>query len=40
VYSYDLEYDLNTTEAEYVLGGEVGLWSEQTDENSLDNRLW
>ncbi|KAI8878124.1 glycoside hydrolase family 20 protein [Backusella circina FSU 941] len=40
VYSYDLEYGLNETEVEFILGGEVGLWSEQTDENSLDNRLW
>ncbi|KAG2190501.1 hypothetical protein INT47_005726, partial [Mucor saturninus] len=40
VYSYDMTFNLTETEAENVLGGEVALWSEQTDETTLDARLW
>lgn len=40
VYSYDLTFNLTETEAQNVLGGEVAMWTEQTDEASLDIRLW
>lgn len=40
VYSYDLTFNLTESEAENVLGGEVALWSEQTDSTTLDVRLW
>lgn len=40
VYDYDLAYNLTEVEAKNVLGGEVALWAEQTDETTLDVRLW
>ncbi|CEP13194.1 hypothetical protein [Parasitella parasitica] len=40
VYSYDPAYNLTEAEAKNILGGEVALWSEQTDETTLDIRLW
>ncbi|PHZ11626.1 uncharacterized protein RHIMIDRAFT_238293 [Rhizopus microsporus ATCC 52813] len=40
VYSYDLTFNLTETEAQNVLGGEVAMWTEQTDGTSLDIRLW
>ncbi|KAI8997320.1 glycoside hydrolase superfamily [Pilobolus umbonatus] len=40
IYSYDLAYNLTQSEAENVLGGEVALWTEQTDSTALDVRLW
>lgn len=40
VYSYDMAFNLTESEAENILGGEVALWSEQTDSTTLDTRLW
>ncbi|KAG2237196.1 hypothetical protein INT48_006600 [Thamnidium elegans] len=40
VYSYDMAFNLTESEAENILGGEVALWSEQTDTTTLDARLW
>lgn len=40
VYSYDLTYELSKEEAKSVLGGEVALWSEQSDSMTLDMKLW
>ncbi|KAI8977369.1 glycoside hydrolase superfamily [Mycotypha africana] len=40
IYSYDLTFNLTDSEAKNVLGGEVALWAEQTDDASLDMRLW
>ncbi|KAK4516496.1 uncharacterized protein ATC70_011468 [Mucor velutinosus] len=40
VYSYDVAFNLTETEAQNILGGEVALWAEQTDETALDVRLW
>ncbi|KAI8642475.1 beta-hexosaminidase 1 precursor [Parasitella parasitica] len=40
VYSYDAAFNLTEAEAKNILGGEVALWSEQTDETTLDIRLW
>ncbi|KAI9361338.1 glycoside hydrolase superfamily [Pilaira anomala] len=40
VYSYDMAFNLTETEALNILGGEVALWSEQTDTTTLDVRLW
>ncbi|KAL6645128.1 hypothetical protein ACP70R_016736 [Stipagrostis hirtigluma subsp. patula] len=40
VYDYDILHGLTEDEAMLVLGGEVALWSEQTDAAVLDGRLW
>ncbi|KAI8080001.1 glycoside hydrolase superfamily [Halteromyces radiatus] len=40
VYSYDLTFNLTKEETKSVLGGEVALWSEQSDPAALDIRLW
>lgn len=40
IYSYDITYNLSESEADLVLGGEVALWSEQSDATNLDSRLW
>uniref|UniRef100_J3LLG9 Beta-hexosaminidase n=1 Tax=Oryza brachyantha TaxID=4533 RepID=J3LLG9_ORYBR len=39
VYDYDILHGLTDVEAQLVLGGEVALWSEQSDETVLDGRL-
>ncbi|GMI65091.1 beta-hexosaminidase 2, BETA-HEXOSAMINIDASE 3 [Hibiscus trionum] len=40
IYNYDITFGLSEDEARLVLGGEVALWSEQTDPTVLDGRLW
>lgn len=40
VYDYDITYGLEEEEAKLVIGGEVALWSEQSDPTVLDARLW
>lgn len=40
VYDYDITHGLSDGEAALVLGGEVGLWSEQADATVLDARVW
>ncbi|XP_044982382.1 beta-hexosaminidase 2-like [Hordeum vulgare subsp. vulgare] len=40
VYDYDILHGLTEEEANLVLGGEVALWSEQSDAAVLDGRLW
>ncbi|KAL0090287.1 glycoside hydrolase family 20 protein [Phycomyces blakesleeanus] len=40
MYIYDITYGLSKEETKYVLGGECALWSEQSDETTLDARLW
>ncbi|KAG8096980.1 hypothetical protein GUJ93_ZPchr0013g35465 [Zizania palustris] len=40
IYDYDILHGLTDDEARLVLGGEVALWSEQSDETVLDARLW
>jgi hexosaminidase len=35
-----MTYELNKTEIKSVLGGEVALWSEQSDPAVLDMKLW
>lgn len=40
VYDYDILHGLTEDEATLVLGGEVALWSEQSDAAVLDGRLW
>ncbi|KAL9321937.1 hypothetical protein ACSQ67_009990 [Phaseolus vulgaris] len=40
IYNYDITYGLNEEEAKLVLGGEVALWSEQSDATVLDARVW
>ncbi|OZJ06510.1 hypothetical protein BZG36_00526 [Bifiguratus adelaidae] len=40
VYSYDLTYNLTKAQSKQVLGGEVCLWSEQSDTTTLDTKLW
>ncbi|ORZ08159.1 glycoside hydrolase superfamily [Absidia repens] len=40
VYSYDPAFNLTKEQTKSVLGGEVALWSEQSDAAALDLRLW
>ena len=40
IYDYDITFNLTTSEAALVLGGEVALWSEQSDATILDGLLW
>ncbi|RLN40695.1 beta-hexosaminidase 2-like [Panicum miliaceum] len=40
IYDYDILHGLTEDEATRVLGGEVALWSEQSDPVVLDARLW
>ncbi|KAI7870723.1 glycoside hydrolase superfamily [Spinellus fusiger] len=40
MYSYDITYGLGKNETKNVLGGEAVLWSEQSDETTVDARLW
>ncbi|KAF9282485.1 hypothetical protein BGZ68_005951 [Mortierella alpina] len=40
VYSYKLTDQLNTEQQKMVYGGEVCMWSEQTDSSNLDSNLW
>ncbi|WVZ56038.1 hypothetical protein U9M48_006624 [Paspalum notatum var. saurae] len=40
IYDYDILHGLTEDEATRVLGGEVALWSEQSDGAVLDGRLW
>jgi hexosaminidase len=40
IYSYDPLFNLTAKEAKLIIGGEVHLWSEQTDEHNLDRMLW
>ncbi|XP_076926599.1 beta-hexosaminidase 2-like [Bidens hawaiensis] len=40
IYNYDITYGLTEDEAKLVLGGEVALWSEQSDPGVLDSRIW
>ncbi|KAG5000353.1 beta-hexosaminidase 2-like [Glycine soja] len=40
IYNYDIAYGLSEGEAKLVLGGEVALWSEQSDPTVLDARIW
>ncbi|KAH8553304.1 glycoside hydrolase superfamily [Umbelopsis sp. PMI_123] len=40
VYSYDVTYQLTKEEAKSVLGGEVALWSEQSDPMTVDMKIW
>ncbi|KAI9868677.1 MAG: N-acetyl-glucosamine-6-phosphate deacetylase [Trichoglossum hirsutum] len=40
VYSYDPTAGLTPDEAKLVLGGEVHIWSEQTDPVNLDDMVW
>ncbi|KAF9941517.1 hypothetical protein BGZ67_004797 [Mortierella alpina] len=40
VYSYRLTDRLNAEQQKMVYGGEVCMWSEQTDSSNLDSNLW
>ncbi|KAI9671619.1 MAG: N-acetyl-glucosamine-6-phosphate deacetylase [Trizodia sp. TS-e1964] len=40
IYSYDPTAGLTPEEASLVIGGEVHMWSEQTDPINLDSTLW
>ncbi|KAI9316280.1 glycoside hydrolase superfamily [Dichotomocladium elegans] len=40
IYSYDMTFNLTREEAKNVLGGEIAMWTEQTDPVGLDGRLW
>ncbi|KAH8814951.1 glycoside hydrolase superfamily [Xylogone sp. PMI_703] len=40
IYSYDPTANLTPSEASLVIGGEVHIWSEQTDPVNLDTMVW
>ena len=40
VYSHNPTAGLNASEAALVIGGEVGVWSETIDTNTLDSLVW
>lgn len=40
IYDYDINYGLSEEESKLVLGGEVALWSEQSDKTGMDGRIW
>lgn len=40
IYSFDPLFNLTAAEAELVVGGEIHLWSEQTDQHNLERMLW
>ncbi|KAI4323320.1 hypothetical protein L6164_022935 [Bauhinia variegata] len=40
IYNYDITFGLTEEEEKLVLGGEVALWSEQSDQTVLDGRIW
>ncbi|KAF9962118.1 hypothetical protein BGZ72_010056 [Mortierella alpina] len=40
MYSYQLTDQLNLEQQKMVYGGEVCMWSEQTDSSNLDSNLW
>jgi hexosaminidase len=40
MYSYDPVAGLSKEEQAFVLGGEMHLWTEQTDGSNLDTMLW
>jgi hexosaminidase len=40
IYSYDPLSNLTSEEAALVVGGEIHLWSEQTDEHRIESMLW
>jgi hexosaminidase len=41
IYSFDMTYNIPSNPGDgKVLGGEAALWSEQSDDSSLDVKLW
>ena len=40
MYSYDPVFNISAADQHLVLGGEVHMWSEQTDPTNLDDMLW
>ncbi|GAB2260741.1 hypothetical protein Droror1_Dr00011596 [Drosera rotundifolia] len=40
IYDYDIVEGLSEEERKLVLGGEVALWSEQSDPTVVDGRIW
>ncbi|CAG8567793.1 3524_t:CDS:2 [Ambispora gerdemannii] len=40
IYDYDIDFKLTADEKKHVLGGEVALWSEQSDPTVLDPKVW
>jgi len=40
IYSYDPLFNLTKEEAALVVGGEIHLWAEQTDEHNVERMLW
>eukprot|EP00252_Welwitschia_mirabilis_P006389 TRINITY_DN17264_c0_g1_i1.p1 TRINITY_DN17264_c0_g1~~TRINITY_DN17264_c0_g1_i1.p1 ORF type:complete len:589 (-),score=40.87 TRINITY_DN17264_c0_g1_i1:259-2025(-) len=40
IYNYDITQGLTEQESRLVLGGEVALWSEQSDAVGMDGRIW
>lgn len=40
IYSYDFTKGLTAEEAKHVIGGEVALWSEQSDASVVESKVW
>ncbi|CAG8619881.1 5285_t:CDS:2, partial [Ambispora leptoticha] len=40
IYSYDIDFNLTAEEKKHVIGGEVALWSEQSDSVVMDAKIW
>ncbi|KAF9172766.1 hypothetical protein BGX20_004878 [Mortierella sp. AD010] len=40
IYDYDFTEGLTESEAKHVIGGEAAIWSEQSDEVVIDNKVW
>ena len=40
IYSYDPLFNLTSEEASLIIGGEVHLWAEQTDQHNIERMLW
>ncbi|KAG2186401.1 hypothetical protein INT43_002839 [Umbelopsis isabellina] len=40
IYDYDITIGLTKAEAKHVLGGEAPLWAEQSDDTTVDSKVW
>jgi hexosaminidase len=40
IYSWDMTYGISKSHSGKILGGEIAIWSEQTDYHVIDGRLW
>jgi hexosaminidase len=40
IYDYDITVGLTAAEAKHVLGGITPLWAEQSDDTTVDSKVW